>query len=334
MAHTIKDVAKRAGVGIATVSRVLNDSPNVLPATRARVLAIIDELGYRPNQAARQLVTARSHAITVVLPFLTRPFFIEVLRGVEAVIAKSGYQLIIFNVETSEQREYYFTSLPFLGRTDGLIVLSLPLGPLETRRLLDAELPAVLIDTSAPGFSSILVDNVAGAKIAVEHLIGRGHTRIGFISGPLNPELGSAVNRDRKQGYELALKAHQLSAPSQYMLAEGDGREAGQQATLKLLDLPQPPSAIFAASDALAFGTLDALQERRLVAGKDVAVVGYDDLELAHYVGLTTIRQPMDQMGREGATTLLNHLLRPHTEPTITTLPVTLVVRSSTGGHD
>ncbi len=330
MAYTIKDVARRAGVGIATVSRVLNDSPNVLPATRARILAIIDELGYRPNQAARQLVTARSHAIAVVLPFLTRPFFIEVLRGIEAVIAQSGYQLIIFNVETIEQREHYFGTLPFLGRTDGLIILSLPLGSIELQRLHDAEMPAVFIDTSAPGYSSVEVDNVAGAQLAVEHLIQRGHTRIAYISGPLHPALGFPVNRDRKHGYELALLAHQLPVRAEYIRPGGDGRAIGCATALELLGLPEPPTAIFTASDEQAFGVIDALTMRGLLPGKDVAIVGYDDLELARYIGLTTIRQPMEQMGREGAERLLDNLLNGNTEPTIQVIPVTLIERATT----
>ncbi|HYF63488.1 MAG TPA: LacI family DNA-binding transcriptional regulator [Herpetosiphonaceae bacterium] len=329
MAPTIKDVARRAGVGIATVSRVLNDSPNVLPSTRARVLNIIDELGYRPNQAARQLVTARSHAIAVVLPFITRPFFIEILRGIESVIAQSGYQLIIFNVETVDRRTHYFNTMPFLGRTDGLIVISLPLSPGEVERLQAVHVPAVFIDISADGCSSVLVDNVAGAQAAVEHLIERGHTRIAYTCGPLYPPLGFTVNRDRQQGYELALAAHRLPVRPEYIRAGGDGRQAGYQLALELLALPVPPTAIFTASDEQAFGAMDAIQERGLQVGTDVAVVGYDDLELAHYVGLTTMRQPMEQMGRVGAQILLDSLDANRTAPVVQTISTTLIQRRS-----
>jgi DNA-binding LacI/PurR family transcriptional regulator len=329
MAPTIKDVARRAGVGIATVSRVLNDSPNVLPSTRARVLNIIDELGYRPNQAARQLVTARSHAIAVVLPFITRPFFIEILRGIEAVIAQSGYQLIIFNVETVDRRTHYFNIMPFLGRTDGLIVISLPLSPGEVERLQAVHVPSVFIDISADDFSSVLVDNVAGGRAAVEHLIERGHTRIAYTCGPLYPPLGFSVNRDRQEGYEQALRAHNLPLRPEYIRPGGDGRQAGHQLAMELLDLPEPPTAIFTASDEQAFGAMDAIQERGLQVGTDVAVVGYDDLELAHYVGLTTIRQPMEQMGRVGAQILLDYLDANRATPIVQTIPTTLIHRRS-----
>ncbi|MBM7845732.1 LacI family DNA-binding transcriptional regulator [Herpetosiphon giganteus] len=329
MAYTIKDVAKRAGVGIATVSRVLNESPNVLPETRARVLAVIDELGYRPNHAARQLVTAKTNAIAIILPFLTRPFFIEVLRGIESVVANSEYQLIIFNVDSPEQRTRYFNTLPFLGRTDGLLIVSLPLAPPEIKRLQAANLPAVMIDTQAGNLPSVVVDNVGGAFKAVEHLISKGHQRIGFVSGQLEPDLGFTVNRDRQRGYEAALTAHHLPVQAKYLRAGFDRRDWGHQAALELLDLAEPPSAIFAANDDLAFGIIDALRERGLKAGDDLAVVGYDDLEMAQLIGLTTIHQPMEQMGRKGAEVLLAALNEGTRRPTLHTLPVNLIERAS-----
>ena len=330
MAATIKDVARRAGVGIATVSRVINGSSNVLPQTRERVLAAVEELGYRPNQAARQLVTSRTNTIGVVLPFLTRPFFVEVLRGIEAEVAVSEYQLIIFNVETVEQRNRYFGNLPFLGRLDGLIVLSLPLGAAEIQRITKVGLPVVMIDRYAEELPCIIVDNVAGAHMAVEHLITCGHKRIGYICGPLYPMLGISVNRDRHVGYTQALQKYSLPVRPEYMIAAGDGREEGRQSTERLLRLPEPPTAIFAASDEQAFGAMDAVNAHGLVVGKDIAIAGFDDLELASYLELTTVHQPMERMGRAGAVELLeilNHATRP---PGVTTVPLELRVRAST----
>ena len=169
--------------------------------------------------------------------------------------------------------------------------------------------------------------------MAVEHLVQQGHTRIAYISGPLEPTLGFSVNRDRKRGYEMALAAHQLPVREAYIRPGGDGRAIGCATALELLDLPEPPTAIFTASDEQAFGVIDALQMRGLVAGKDVAIVGYDDLELARYVNLTTIRQPMEQMGREGAERLLDNLLNGNIEPTTQIIPVTLIERATTGPH-
>ncbi|HEY1016450.1 MAG TPA: LacI family DNA-binding transcriptional regulator [Herpetosiphonaceae bacterium] len=329
MSHTIKDVARRAGVGIATVSRVLNGSPSVRPATRERVLAAIRDLDYRPNQAARQLVTARTHAIGVLLPFLTRPFFVEVLRGIEAVIAESDYQLIIFNVETMERREHYFGAMPFLGRLDGLIVLSLPLSEHDTARLLKTKLAAVLADTSAPGFSSVTIDNPAGARLAVEHLAGLGHHRIGFIGGPLRPHLGMSVNRLRLEGYRAAMAAAGLAIDPAWEREIGDGRAGGRAAIGELLALPSPPTAVFASTDEQAFGALDELQRRGLRPGGDLSLVGFDDLELAAYVGLTTVRQPMERMGREAAELLLARLADPAAPIEQRQVPISLVARTS-----
>lgn len=331
MSHTIKDVARRSGVGIATVSRVLNGSPSVRPATRERVLAAIRDLDYRPNQAARQLVTSRTHAIGVLLPFLTRPFFVEVLRGIEAVIAESSYQLIIFNGESLERREHYFGAMPFLGRLDGLIVLSLPLSEHDSARLLKARLAAVLIDTGAPGFCSVTIDNLAGTRLAVDHLVERGHRRIGFIGGPLRPHLGLSVNRQRLEGYRRAMAAHGLAPERDWERETGDGRAGGRSAMQALLDLPAPPSAVFASTDELAFGALDALQQRGLRAGGDLALVGFDDLELSAYVGLTTVRQPMERMGREAAELLLARLADPAAPIEQRQVPLSLVARASSG---
>lgn len=329
MASTIKDVAKRAGVGIATVSRVINDSPNVLPETRERVLAVIDELEYRPNQAARQLVTARSNAIAVVVPFFTRPFFIEVLRGIESVIAPSEYQLIIFNVETPQQRRHYFATLPFLGRTDGIIIVSVPVDVSDAQRLQATHVPTVLIDTSSPLLPSLAVDNVAGGKMAVDHLISKGHERIAYVCGSQDAALGFTSNRDRQRGYEQALREADLKINENYIKIGEERRVWGYQATIELLALPTPPTAIFTATDDLAFGVIDAIKESGLTIGKDVAVVGYDDLEVAHYVGLTTIHQPMEGMGKQGAKVLLDGLQTGTLPPTLLHLPVTLIERAS-----
>lgn len=330
MAANIVDVARRAGVSTATVSRVLNGSPRVLPATKQRVLVAIDELGYHPNQAARQLATARTDTIGVLLPFITRPFVVNVLRGIEATIAEADYNLVIFNVESIDQHQRYFTSMSFVGRIDGLIVLSLPLTQPELTRLSRAHVPTVFIDINVPGWTSVSVDNVAGARMAVEHLIAHGHRRIGYISGPFIPELGFPVNQERLQGYTDALKAHGLAVYDEYIWSGDDGRAAGHQAMHTLLELDSPPTAVFASSDEHAFGVIDAIKEHNLLPGQDIAVVGFDDLELARYVGLTTIHQPMEQMGRMGARALFSMLHHTAT-PASHIIPLSLVVRATSG---
>lgn len=327
---TIKDVAQRAGVGVGTVSRVLNQSGPVSAATRSRVLTAIAELNFRPNHSGRQLATARTYTIGVIVPFLTRPFYVTVLRGIEAVLASTHYHLHIFNVETAEKRDYYFNELPYRGRIDGLIVLSLVLDDAHVTRLLSAGIPTLLLDTRHPALPALSIDNVAGARQAVEHLIAQGHTRIAYISGLAQPELNFRNNCERLSGYQAALQAHALQPRPEYVIMAGDGREMGLQMMEQLLALDEPPSALFAASDELALGAIQAAQRHGLRIPDDLAVIGYDDIELASLLGLSTVRQPMAEMGQQGVALLLQQLAERLPEPVQLTLPVELVVRTTT----
>lgn len=295
-----------AGVGVGTVSRVLNDAAAVRPETRARVQRAIAELDYHPNHAARQLVTARTLTLGVVLPFLTRPFFVNVLQGIEGAVASTDYHLNIFNVETMDVRTYYFGELPYRGRIDGLIVVSLPLSTSEVDRLTAAKIPTVMIDGLHPRLPSVSMHNFQGAYQAVEFLIGKGHQHIAFISGPVDTELGFTVNRERLEGYTKALEDHGLSLNVNFQQTGTDSHAGGAEMAHRLLDMPSPPTAIFTSSDVHALGAMQAATARGLRVPEDVAIVGYDDIELAAYVGLTTMRQPMADMGRRGVALLLD----------------------------
>ncbi len=284
---------------------MLNDAAAVRPETRARVQQAITDLDYHPNYAARQLVTARTLTLGVILPFLTRPFFVNVLRGIESAVAGTDYHLNIFNVETAATRGYYFGEMPYRGRVDGLLVLSLPLTDVEVDRLATAHIPTVLIDGYHPRLPSIGMQNKAGAHEAVRYLVDQGHRRIGFVSGPIVADLGFSVNRERYEGYCQALVDHHLPVDPQLQQTGDDSHGAGEQMTHRLLNLPQPPTAVFACSDVHALSVLQTATARGLRVPKDLAVVGYDDIELAAYVGLTTVRQPMADMGRRGVALLL-----------------------------
>jgi len=327
---TIVEVAERAGVGVGTVSRVLNNTGAVKPTTRERVLQAIQELDFRPNQAARQLVTTRTNTIGVVLPYLTRPFFVTVLHGIESTAAANAYHLQIFNVESETKRRYYLREMPYRGRVDGLLVLSLPIFDTAAAQFQAASLPAVLVDTYHPALSSIKIDNVAGARLAVEHLLALGHRRIAYVSGPLEGELAFPTNRERLQGYSEALEAYGLPVIPDYILQGEDSHADGMRMTSRLLDHPEPPSGLFAASDLHALGALQVAEERGLRVGADLAIVGFDDIDLAGYMSLTTVRQPMVEMGRRGLELLLDHIDRGVEEPEHIVLPVELVVRRST----
>lgn len=328
---TIKDVARRAGVGVATVSRVINQSGPVSAATRQRVLAAIAELQFQPSRAARHLATAQSGTIGVILPYLTRPFFVSVLRGIEGLVAETDYNLHIFNIETRQKRDYYLTQAPFRGRVDGLLIVSLPLHEAHVARLGQLRIPTVLIDTHYPGLPSIGVDNVAGGRLATEHLIGLGHRRIAYIAGPAEPELGFTVNLERRAGYLQALQAHGLPVRDEYMLLRGDGMPWGARMAEALLDLAEPPTAVVAASDELAIGALQVARMRGLQVPEQLAIIGFDDIELARFLGLSTVRQPMDRMGRVATETLMRAMRMRQMPPLrALQLPLEVVVRETT----
>ncbi|GIV96773.1 MAG: LacI family transcriptional regulator [Herpetosiphonaceae bacterium] len=328
---TIFDVARKAGVGIGTVSRVLNGAPNVKQATRERVLQVIEELGYRPSHAARQLATSRTFTIGVIVPFITRAFFVEVLRGVEQVIAGTAYNLVIYNVETPRQRAYYLEQLPFLGRIDGLLIISLPLRQRDVEQLLRNGPPTVLIDEYHPALTSVQSDNTAGARMAIEHLLRLGHERIAVIGDTLNHPLGFRINRERLGSYRRTLELHHIAVRDEYQRwSEEYGREGGKLLANELLSLTERPTAIFALNDMMALGVLEAARDAAIQVPQDLAVIGYDDIELASYLNLTTVRQPMSEMGRRGATLLLNILADGSEQVIHQRLPVELVIRGTT----
>jgi LacI family transcriptional regulator len=330
---TIKDVARRAGVGVGTVSRVLNQSGPVSDATRRRVLLAIQELEFHPSHAARQLATSQTYTIGVILPFLTRPFFVSVLRGIESFIAETHYNFHIYNVETAHKREFYLRQLPFRGRIDGLVIMSLPLHESHVVRLTQAAIPTVLIDTRYPELASITTDNYAGGRMATAHLLSRGHTRIGYIGGPSAPELGFSVNNERRDGYLDTLREQGIVPRPEYVRMDGDGVAWGARMADQLLDLAEPPSAIFAASDELATGAIEAARRRGLQIPGELAIIGYDDIEIARLMGLSTIRQPMVEMGRAGVELLLQRLTARDQSPLERTLPLELIARETTAAQ-
>lgn len=328
---TIRDVAKRAGVGVGTVSRVLNQHPAVSDATRAAVQEAIASLNYTPNPSARRLSSGRTLTIAIIVPFFTRPSFVERLRGIVAALSESEYQLVIYNVETPQQRDLYLHDLPRRSRFDGVLVLSLTPTDAEAERMQQSGVPVVLVDAAHPLLHGVGVDDVAGGRLATQHLIDLGHTRIGFISDLIDCPYGFVASQSRLQGYRQALAgAGLVLAPDYQQEARQHGvREAHATAEL-LLDLPQPPTAIFAASDTQAFGVLQAARARRLDVPAQLSVIGYDDIEMAEFWHLTTVRQPLFASGIEGANRLLAVMAAPLEAPRQIQLPLALIPRQTT----
>jgi DNA-binding LacI/PurR family transcriptional regulator len=325
---TIRHVAERAGVGVGTVSRVLNGSANVRGTTRERVLQAIEELDYRPSHAARQLATSKTFTLGVLLPFLTRSFFVEVLRGIEQITAGTPYHLVIYNAETPERRAYYLEEMPFLGRVDGLLIISLPLYDQDVARLAAAELPVVQVDEYHPAVPGIQGNNVAGGRMLVRHLLRLGHRRIAYICD----EPDNRTNGERLCGYRHAVEEWGVPLRPEYVRGSGEyGRAAAIRLTCDLLREPEPPTAIFAMSDVMAMGALEAAQSAGVPVPGRLSVAGYDDMDLASYLGLTTVRQPMSEMGRQGIELLLGILSGDVTELVQRQFPIELIVRGTTG---
>jgi DNA-binding LacI/PurR family transcriptional regulator len=307
-APRIRDVAARAGVGVGTVSRVLNDAPGVADATRQRVRAVMDELGYRPSSTARNLSLGRTQTLGVVAPFFTSPSVVERLRGIDDVIGDSAYDLTLFNIETLEQRHAALRRFARRTRIDGVIVISLPLTTAEVRAMARDGLPAVLVDAASSQLPHVAIDDVAGGAIATRHLLDAGHGRIAFVGDVKEIGFGFASSERRLEGFQAALHDAGVALAPAYVKRGPFGRASASRLARQLLALRRRPTAIFAASDVQAFGVLDAAARAGLAVPEDLSVIGFDDIELASAIGLTTVRQPLRESGQAGARLLLSAL--------------------------
>jgi DNA-binding LacI/PurR family transcriptional regulator len=326
----IADVATLAGVGVATVSRVLNGRANVRAATRQRVLEAIDALDYRPSPVARNLSLRRTLVIGVVVPFFTSPSAVERVRGVVTALAGSPYDVMLFDVESEERREHAFQLFDRGDRSDGLLVVSLIPPDEEVRRLRAGSIPCVLIDARHEGLPSVEIDDVAGGELATKYLLELGHRRIAFIGDKPADPFRRQSSRDRTIGYERALAAASVPVRPEYVREGTQSRHLARNIAEELLRLPEPPTAVFAASDVQALGVLEAARGRGLSVPEQLSVIGFDDIEIASYVGLTTIRQPLFESGRRGAELLLQALGGEPAPVHVETLPLDLVVRGTT----
>lgn len=341
-AATIKDVARRAGVSVATVSRVMNGTAPVLEHTRERILVAARELHFTPNASARSLSTRRTTALGVVLPDLHGEFFSELLRGLDRVAQQHGRHLL---VSSSHHDPHGIAAAlrAMHGRVDGLIVMAPDVPASALAESLPRNLPTVLVncadraDTAAGGapvrIRMLGLDNVGGAMAMVHHLASLGHRRIGFIAGA--PDNADA--RERQTGYERAMEELGLETPDGYRSCGDFSEESGWRAAQTLLDASPRPTGIVAANDMMALGALRAARERGLAVPGDVSVAGFDDIPTARYVTppLTTVRVDVESLGARAASLLLALMTEGETPPSPRTrrevLPGVLVTRDSCG---
>ncbi len=332
---TIRDVAVRAGVSLATVSRALNDSALVHPATKQRIVEIAEELEFAPSLSARRLSLGKTQTITVLVSFLTRPQAAERLRGIDAALADSEFDLLIYNVETVEKRNQYFRSLPLRQRTDGLLVVSLPPPEEAVPRLERADVPIVFIDAheTSSKLSRVLGDDEAGGQLATEHLLALGHRSIGFIGDEFDNPFGFTSSRDRFSGYKQAMAGAGLGPAPENVALGAHGRYEARDLATRMLARSDRPTAIFAASDTQALGVLAAAQDIGLHVPDDLSVIGYDDIEACDFVGLTTVRQHLFESGRQGAQLLLNEIEQPAASPHSVVMKPEIVRRRTTASR-
>jgi DNA-binding LacI/PurR family transcriptional regulator len=326
----IADVAAFAGVGIATVSRVLNGRANVSQATRDKVQEAIRVLDYRPSSVARNLSLKRTQVIGVVTAFLTNPSPIERVRGIVTALGDSPYDLALFDVESAGRERRAFRLLADRSRTDGLLIVSFipPAG--EVARLTTAGIATVLIDARHDTLPAVVIDDVEGGRLATSYLLELGHRRIAFIGDKPTDEFRFDSSRDRTVGYERALADAGVPVRPEYVREGTPFRHIARSIAEELLQLPERPTAIFAASDTQALGVLEAARALRIAVPEELSVIGFDDIEIASYVGLTTVRQPLFESGRRGAELLLGALAGTPPPTRVETLPLELVVRGTT----
>jgi DNA-binding LacI/PurR family transcriptional regulator len=333
---SIVDVAQRAGVSVATVSRALRDMPNVSKATRDRVLRAAQELQYAASPLASGLVTGRVRSVGVVLPYAGRWFFAEVIRGIEEALRDHGYDLVLHVVSDAQRRADFFESLPVRRRVDAILVVALPLEDHERDILRGLGLPLAAVAEPIHGLHGEFVDNEATAKLAVQHLVNLGHTRIASIGGDLHGPERFSVPGLRTGGFRAAMAEAGLTVRPEW---EVDGRftaAGGELAMTALLSQKGGrPTGVFCQSDEMAFGALKALRRSGLRVPEDVSLVGVDDHELSDVFDVTTIAQPVVAQGAAAARWVVSRLERtadpdaPDDE--VSLHPVRLVLRGSTG---
>lgn len=328
---TIRDVAKKAGVGVGTVSRVLNNNPSVSPPTREKVLTAIQELEYQPNPIARRLSLGKTLTIAVIAPFFTRPAFVQRFRGIEKVLAESEYDFVMYNVETAARRDFCFREVPRRDRIDGLLIMSLIPSSQDAKRFEEAKIPTVLLDAAHEKFNRVIINDLQGGYLATKHLLDLGHQHIGYISDILamSPFNYRSIF-ERYQGYQDALAEAAVPFRPHYVMQGEVNQTDARKLTKELLTKNPQITAIFAYSDTQAMGVLQAARDLNLRVPEDLSVIGYDDIEISEYLHLTTIQQKLMESGMTSAKLLLQEIIQPSVQPKEIVSPTELICRQTT----
>ncbi|MDO3408814.1 LacI family DNA-binding transcriptional regulator [Saccharibacillus sp. CPCC 101409] len=327
---SIHDVAKEAGVSVATVSKVINNYPDVSDKTRKKVSQTIKQLKYHPNVAARGLVKGRSWTVGVFVttPF-TNPFVAELLEGIKTALQNSGYDLVHLSTRFDDP-SYSFLEHCMSRNVDGVLVFGVDRDDPHLEELLESDMPTMFVDADIQGRRAgyITTENRAGIMQAVEHLAGLGHSRIAFISG----ELDNAVGVLRLEGYTEGMKAHGLRLKDEYVKESDYSMEGGVRAMTELLELEERPTAVVCTSDMMAFGAINVIHRSGLNVPDDISVIGFDNTYYAEIFSpaLTTVNQNIRSIGSHAIETLIAMVENADFEPPVVTEPSNLIVRRTT----
>ena len=330
---TIRDVARAAGVSVATVSRVVNGTAVVRDETRLRVEEEVARLGYSPNAAARSLITSRTSTVGVVLPDIWGEYFSEVIRGIDLAARQAGYHVLVSSSH-SDAAETRDVLRAMHGRVDGVIVMSPHEPPRALEGSLPPSLPAVFLNSAPGGTSrpSLSVDNRGGARSMTAHLLALGHRRVAFVTGP-SSNFDAA---ERRRGFHDALRAARLAVGGAVEVAGDFSEESGERAGEAIARLSPRPTAVFAANDSMAIGALLAIRRAGLAVPDDVAVAGFDDIPVARFAHppLSTVRHDIRSLGERAFARLLSGIESEGSSPAAREVfPFRLVLRESTGGE-
>ena len=327
---TIREVAESAGVSYATVSHVINNTRFVLPETRERVLKAMTALNYRPNALARSLRQGKTNTIGLVLPDSANPFFAEISRSIEDEAFNTGYSVFLCNTELDVQRELFYVDVLSKKQVDGIIFVAAGDQADSLDFLISQNMPVVIIDRNLPNVQvdAVLPDHQLGGYLATRHLLELGHTRIACIAGPSS----ITPSAERITGYRDALEQANIPFDEKLVLRGDYHAQSGLEITNAFLKMAPRPTAIFALNDLMALGALRAATEAGCLVPQDLAVVGYDDLEISQYTNppLTTIAQPKTEIGRQAVNLLVDRIIQKDRTTSRVVLPPELIVRQST----
>ncbi len=326
----IVEIAEKAGVSAATVSRALRGLHHVNERTRKKIIAAAQELDYpiRPDLLPPS-ATTRTNTIGVIAPFISRWYFSQALAGVEQALREAGMDLLLYNFAQIDARQRVFQQKKLVGKVDGLIVISLPPTEKEFDQILGLGIPVSLIGVASTRCSSVSIDDVMGAELATQHLIDMGHRDIAIMIGQNSFAYNFEVADQRRTGFLKTLEANGLEFNPDYEITADFDTHTSELAMNEFLRRKKLPTAIFCESDEMAIGAIKAIRKKGLRVPEDISVVGYDDHDFAETIGLTTISQPVQFLGQLAASQIMAKIEKPESATAQMKVPISLVIRES-----